>query len=161
LPGHGIAGTVGPQWRSQPTQEKAMLLDPKELAGRYMAVWNEPDAERRRRAVAELWTEDGAQLLQPPQEVREIAAGLGLTPTLQARGHDELEVRVTRAFEEFIAPGEFLFRPQDNADRLGNVVKFNWEMVPTCGGEPAAVGLGILVLEQDARIRMDYQFIER
>jgi hypothetical protein len=162
LPSRGIAGTVRPQWRSQPTQkENAMLLDPKELVGCYMAVWNEPDAERRRNAIAELWTEDGVQLLQPPQEVREIAAGLGLTPTLQARGHDELEVRVTRAFEEFVAPGEFAFRARDNADRLDNVVKFNWEMVPTSGGDPAAVGLGILVLDDGARIRMDYQFIER
>ena len=52
------------------------------------------------------------------------------------------------------------FRPRDNADRLGNVVKFNWEMVPTGGGEPAGVGLEILVLGDDGRIRIDYQFIE-
>ena len=35
-------------------------------ADRYMALWNEPDAERRRRMIAELWTEDGSQILQPP-----------------------------------------------------------------------------------------------
>jgi hypothetical protein len=137
-----------------------MLLDPKELAGRYVAVWNEPDAERRRKAITELWTEDGVHLLQPPQEVREAAAGLGVTPILQARGHDELEVRVTRSYEEFIAPGEFVSRPRANAARLGNVVKFNWEMVPISGGEPVGVGLEILVLDDDGRIRMDYMFIE-
>jgi hypothetical protein len=27
---------------------------------RYAAVWNEPDRERRRRSIAELWAEDGA-----------------------------------------------------------------------------------------------------
>jgi hypothetical protein len=53
---------------------------------------------------------------------------------------------VTRSFEEFVAPGEFAFRARDNADRLGNVVKFNWEMVP--------------ILDDDGRIRRDYQFIE-
>jgi hypothetical protein len=58
-----------------------MLIDPKEVADRYVAVWSAPDAE--------LWTEDGVQFLQPPQEVRETAAGLGLTPILKARGHDE------------------------------------------------------------------------
>jgi len=137
-----------------------MLIDPKELVDRYVAVWIEPDAERRRKAIAELWTEDGAQLLQPPQEVLKTAAGLGLTPTLEARGHDELEVRVTRSYEEFIAPGEFVFRARDNAARLGNVVKFNWEMATTSSGEVAGVGLEILVLDDDGRIRTDYQFIE-
>jgi hypothetical protein len=137
-----------------------MLLDPKELADRYMAVWIEPDADRRRKAIAQLWSEAGVQLLQPPQEVLKTAADLGLTPTLQARGHDELEVRVTRAYEEFVAPGEYVFRPRDNAARLGNLVKFNWEMVTTGGGEVAAVGLAILILDDDGRIRTDYQFIE-
>ena len=67
---------------------------------------------------------------------------------------------MTRSYEQFIAPGEFVFRPRDNADRLGDVVKFNWEMVPSGGGEPAGVGLEVLVLDDDGRIRMDYQFIE-
>jgi hypothetical protein len=42
--------------------------------------------------IAELWTEDGSQILQPPQEMREIAAsaGLGMAATLEARGHAEL-----------------------------------------------------------------------
>jgi hypothetical protein len=72
----------------------------------------------------------------------------------------QLEVRVTRAYEEFIAPGEFAFRARDNASRLGNAVKFTWEMVPTNGGEAAGVGLEILILDDDGRIRIDHQFIE-
>jgi len=135
-------------------------IDPQELAGRYVAVWNEPDAEPRRKAIHDLWTEDGAHILQPPQEIRTLAAGLGFTSTLEARGHDALEVRVTRAYEEFVAPGKFAFKLRDNADRLGNVVKFNWEMVPSSGGEVAGVGLEILVLDEHGRIVTDYQFIE-
>jgi hypothetical protein len=136
------------------------VFDIKDLIGRYVAVWNEPDTELRRKAVSELWTEDGVQVLQPPQEIRESAATLGLTPILEARGHDALEVRVARSYEEFIAPGKYVFRPRDNADRLGDVVKFNWEMVPTDGGTPVGTGLEILILGGDGRIRMDYQFIE-
>lgn len=136
------------------------MIDTKELVGRYVAVWNEPDAASRRKAVAELWTEDGVQILQPPQEIRETAASLGLTPVLEARGHEALHVRVTRSYEKFVAPGEFFFRPRNNAVRLADIVKFNWEMVPTGGGEPAGVGLEILVLDEDGRIRTDYQFIE-
>ena len=136
-------------------------IDPRELARRYVAAWNEPDAGLRRKAIAGLWTEDGAHILQPPQEIREAARALGFTSTtLQARGHDALEVRVTRAFEEFVAPGEFTFRARDNAERLGNVVKFNWEMVPARGGQVAGVGLEIFILDEDGRIKTDYQFIE-
>jgi AraC-like DNA-binding protein len=59
-----------------------------ELADRYVALWNEPDADRRRAAIAELWTEDGVHVLQPPQEIRDVAArsGPGLTARLEARG---------------------------------------------------------------------------
>jgi len=135
-------------------------INPRELVGRYVAVWNEPDAELRRKAIHDLWTENGVHILQPPQEIRKAAAGLGFTSTtLEARGYDALEVRVTRAYQEFVAPGEFTFNPRDNADRLDNVVKFNWEMVPS-GGEVAGVGLEILVLDEDGRIKTDYQFIE-
>jgi hypothetical protein len=137
------------------------MTDPKELTDRYMALWNEPDSERRRAAIAELWTEDGAHILQPPQEAREIAArpGIGLTAAFEARGHAALEARATSAYEEFIAPGEFSFRRRDNVERLADVVKFNWEMVSK-DGEVAAVGLAFLVLAPGGRIRRDYQFIE-
>ena len=37
-----------------------------ELAEKYVALWNEPDADRRRRMIAELWTQDGRHILQPP-----------------------------------------------------------------------------------------------
>ncbi len=133
---------------------------PKELVDRYVAVWNEPDPGERRRLIAELWTEDGAQMLQPPREMREAAASLGLSPTLRARGHDELEARVTRAHEQFVAPGEFFFRPRDNPARLDDVVKFGWEMVARETGDVAGAGLEFVVLEGDGRIRVDYQFIE-
>ena len=136
-------------------------IDPQELAGRYVAAWNEPDAELRRKAIHDLWAEDGVHILQPPQEIQTLAAGLGFTSiTFEAHGHDALQVRVTRAYEEFVEPGKFAFKLRDNADRIGNVVKFNWEMVPSGGGEVAGVGLEILVLDERGRIVTDYQFIE-
>src|SRR5215472_537393 len=153
----------GPSWRATPHHpENAMTdIDPHELVSRYVAVWNQADAELRRKAIHDLWAKDGGHVLQPPQEMRQAAAGLGFpAPVLEARGHDELEVRVTRAYEEFVAPGNFTFQPRDNADRLGNVVKFTWEMVPSDGGAAAGAGLEILVLDEDGRIKTDYQFIE-
>ncbi len=136
-------------------------IAPRELVRRYVAAWNEPDAGRRRQAVQDLWTEDGAHILQPPEQIRQAAAALGFPAvTLAARGHDALESRVTCAYQEFIEPGTVTFRPRDNAQRLADVDKFNWEMVSADGGEVAAVGLEIFVLGEDGRIKADYQFIE-
>lgn len=136
-------------------------VDVQDLSSRYVAAWNEPDPARRRQAIQELWAENGIHVLQPPAELRQAAAGLGFSfAALEARGHDELEVRVTRAYQDFVAPGQFTFRPRDNAGVLRNVVKFNWEMVPADGGEAAAAGLEILILGPDGRIEADYQFIE-
>jgi hypothetical protein len=56
------------------------------------------------------------------------------TTTLEARGHDELEMRLTR--------------------------EFNWEMVRSTTGEVAAAGLEVLILDADGFIETDYQFIE-
>jgi len=141
--------------------EPMTSTDPRELVSRYVAVWNEPDPQQRREAIRDLWAKDGAHTLQPPQEIREAAAELGFPSTvLEARGHDALQIRVSRAYQEFVAPGKFTFQPRGNADRLGNVVKFNWDMVPTGGGEAAGAGLEILVLDEDGRITSDYQFIE-
>ena len=102
-----------------------------QLPDRYMALWNEPDADRRRRMIAELWTEDGSQILQPPQEMREIAAspGIGLAATLEARGHSELQARATT---EAIADD----------------------------GSTAAVGLNVLVLAADGRVQRGYTFVD-
>ena len=140
---------------------KQAPLDPQHLVARYVGLWNEPSPEVRRSLIAELWSEHGRHVLQPPAEMREAAARLGFSePTLEACGQTALEARVTRAYQEFVQPGQYLFRSRGNAERLHDHVKFNWEMVTTAAGEVAAVGLEILVLDEDDRIRVDYQFIE-
>jgi hypothetical protein len=133
-------------------------VDPERLVQHYVAVWTEPDPATRRNAIEQLWTEDGAHVLQPPVEIRDAAAGLGFThPTLEARGYDEIEARVTRAHDDFVAPGEYTFRASGQVVRLGDVVKFRWEMVPVAGGEAVGGGVDVLVLH-DGRVRTDYQF---
>ncbi len=138
-----------------------MITKSAQVADRYVAVWNEPDPDRRRTLIRELWANGGVQVLEAPEAMREGAARYAMSALLEARGHDALEERVTRAYEEFVAPGEFSFRSRGNAARLGDLLKFNWEMVSTNGGDVAAVGLEILELDGDGRIRTDYQFIER
>jgi hypothetical protein len=131
-----------------------------ELAEKYVALWNEPDAGRRRRMIAELWTEDARHILQPPQEIRAIAAqpGIGLTAILEARGYEEIEARAASAYEHWVGSEGLSFRGRDDADRLGDVVKLHWEAVAK-DGTVFAVGLSFLVLAADGRIERDYTFI--
>jgi hypothetical protein len=114
------------------------------LVDRYVAVWNEPDADRRRKGIAELWVEDGAHF----------------TPSLEARGYEALEDRVAGAHGKWVRTEGFIFRSSNNAEGHHDVVTFNWEMVPAAGGEAAAVGRDFLVLGDDGRIQLDYQFVE-
>ena len=132
-----------------------------QLAARYLALWNEADPERRRRMIVELWAEDGSQILQPPLEMREIAAsaGLGMAATLEARGYAELEARAATSYEQWVGSVGLSFRLRDDVYRLREVVKFHWEAVSP-DGEVMAVGLVFLVLGTDDRIRRDYVFIE-
>ena len=130
------------------------------LAEKYLALWNEPDAARRRRTIAELWTEDGRHILQPPQEIRAIAArpGLAMTAILEARGYEEIEARAASAYEHWVGSEGLSFRGRDDAERLGDVVQFHWEAVAQ-DGQVFAVGLVFLVLTADGRIERDYTFV--
>ena len=137
------------------------IREAEHLADRHVSLWNEPDPERRRRLIAGLWTEDGSQILQPPEEIREIAAspGIGMAATLEARGHAELEARAATSYGQWVDSNGLSFRRRDDVYRLGEVVKFHWEAVSP-SGEVAAVGLDVLILAADGRIRCDYTFIE-
>jgi hypothetical protein len=130
------------------------------LAQNYVALWNEPDADRRRRMIAELWTEDGTHILQPPQEIRAIAAqpGLAMTAILKAQGYDEIEARAASAYEHWVGSEGLSFRGRDDAERLADVVKLHWEAIAK-DGTLFAVGLSFLVLAADGRIERDYTFI--
>jgi hypothetical protein len=131
-----------------------------QLAEKYLALWNEPDADRRRRLIAELWTQDGRHILQPPDEIRAIAArpGIALTATLEARGYEEIEARAASVYEHWVGSEGLSFRGRDDAQRLGDVVTFHWEAVAE-DGQVSGVGLDFLVLAADGRIERDYTFV--
>src|SRR4051812_42905411 len=81
------------------------MTDPDSLADAFVAMWNEPDPDRRRAAVRGLWSDDALQVVRAPEDLRARADELGLDATLRARGHDALEERVRRAYAEFVEPG--------------------------------------------------------
>ena len=115
-----------------------------DFAARYVAVWNEPDAEARRRQIAELWVEDGSHF----------------APSHEAGGYGALEARITGAHEEFVGRGGFVFRRVGPVDGHHDVMRLKWEMVPVAGGPAAAVGSDVFLFHPDGRLRFDYQFTE-
>lgn len=134
---------------------------PTELAERYVALWNEPDPERRRATVHALWTDDGGQILHPPQEIREQAAAVGFfAAVLEARGHAALEQRVAVAYEQFVASGNAVFRSRGTPVQVGDVLRFEWEYAPLDGGAAIGGGTEFALITPDGRIRTDYQFID-
>jgi hypothetical protein len=127
-----------------PTGRGHTLSDLNELVDRYVAVWNEPDADARRSAVAALWAEGGAHY----------------TLSISAPGRDAIEDRIAKAYAQFVGTGDYLFTSGKNAVGQHNTAKFNWEMVPAGGGDSVAVGFDFFVLDGDGRILLDYQYNE-
>lgn len=114
-----------------------------EFTDRYVQLWQEPDAGRRRALIEELWAPEGSQIYDSGRPC----------------GHDALFERVSIAYEEFIAAGEYMFRSTRDANGHHNVVRFNWEMVRVNSGKVEDVGFELFVRADDGRILFDYQFI--
>ncbi|MEU8900973.1 hypothetical protein [Nocardia sp. NPDC048505] len=130
------------------------------FAERYVAVWNESDDGLRRKLIHDLFAVDGAQLLiDPPQAVREALAELAFPiPPVAVRGHAEMERRVTRAYEMFVAPGH-RFAARGAATRLSTgLIGLGWDMV-TADGAVAGAGYDVIALDDQHRIRLDSQYI--
>jgi hypothetical protein len=139
-----------------------LATEPSALVDRYVAMWNEPEPDARRAVIRALWSPSGTQLLHsPPQDIRDTATSLGFaSPALVVSGYEGLDARVTRAHEQFVAPGTFVFRRSSGPARpLRNVVTFGWEMAPTDGGDAAGSGFEVIVLDADGRIASDHQFV--
>lgn len=118
------------------------MLDPQTLADRYVAVWNEKDEERRRDAIAALWVPDGQHF---------VAAR-------EARGYPDLEKRIRGSHEKNVRDDGNRFRAAPGARRLRDVVTFYWEMLPTDADTVLVRGLEFLILNDEDRILVDYQF---
>jgi hypothetical protein len=114
-----------------------------DLAARYVAVWNETDVNARQTAITGLWRPDGRHFVNERE----------------AAGYAALELRVTGSHEKNVRDNGNRFRARPGAQRLRDVVTFTWEMLRGDSETVVAVGLEFLVLDADARIVTDYQFI--
>jgi hypothetical protein len=111
----------------------------------YVQLWNQPDPVVRRQTVEALWATDGANYAQ----------------AIEAVGHDAIHDRVTRSYEKYVADGGHYFRAASAPVEHHGAIKVEWEMIDAASDSVAAVGLEFLLLDANAQIRSDHQFIVR
>ena len=118
------------------------MMEPQILADRYAALWNEPDARKRRCEIEALWNATGAHFVR----------------TRAVHGYDALMERVTGSWERTVRDTGNQFRAHRNALQLHDAVMFNWDMVRENDQKVLARGLEFVVLDDAGRILADYQF---
>jgi hypothetical protein len=110
------------------------------IAGRYLAVWSEPDPASRRAAIVGLWAPDGTEFVEGTQ----------------FRGHEELAARVSHAYQEFVASGQYAVTAADDVTHHHDIVTFTIQLTAP-DGEIAWAARVFLVFGKDGLIRQDYQ----
>ena len=121
-----------------------MANDAEHIARRYVALWNETDAGKRRAAIEDFFTAEAAHFVR----------------AREAKGYAALEERIIGSHEKSVRDGGFVFRVRPGAQRLRDVVTFHWEMVPRDNpNRIAAVGLQFITLTGEGKALLDYQFI--
>ena len=103
------------------------MLDPQTVADRYIAVWNETDAKRRRALLAQSWTKTATYA----------------DPLMRGRGSDEIDALIAGVQKRF--PG-FRFAISGLADGHGDHVRFSWQLGEE-GAEAIVKGTDVVLIE--------------
>ncbi|GAA0969527.1 nuclear transport factor 2 family protein [Acrocarpospora macrocephala] len=111
------------------------------LVERYVATWNETDADARAKAVAELWTEDGTYT----DPLADVAGHAGIAAVIEAA--------------QGMFPG-LVFTPGELYDAHHHIARFTWHLGPA-DGAPVATGFDVVELAGDGKIRRVLGFLDQ
>jgi SnoaL-like domain len=114
--------------------------NPNDIVDRYIAAFNETDADRRRRLLEALYTEDSTYV----------------DPHVEVRGPAGLDAFIAATQEKF--PG-FEFKLGSAVDAHHNQARFRWEAGPAGQPDPPFAGFDVIVTE-NGRVRSVYGFSE-
>lgn len=112
-----------------------------DIVDRYLAVWNETDAARRRELIAQTWA-DGASYHDP---------------LMQGDGRAGIDALVQGVHQQF--PG-YRFRQAGAVDGHHGYVRFAWELGPEDAPAPIA-GSDIGILAPDGKLQSVIGFLDR
>src|SRR5262249_11851216 len=138
-----LAASADPPEKANPPKKGVMMIDIESFTTRYVAMWNEPDPAARHQLVVQLWAEGSANFTQ----------------SLAVHGHEEIEARVTKAYETYVAPGTYLFKATKPAATHHDAIRVDWEMIDPRSGAAASTGSEFIILDGEGRIANDYQFL--
>jgi len=110
------------------------------IADCYLALWNEPDAARRRALIARTWRPDARYD----------------DPLMAGDGHEGICRMIEAAREHF--PGH-AFTLRGEPDGHGTWVRFSWSLAPQ-GGVPVAGGTDVARMDGDGRFAQVTGFLD-
>ncbi|MBO3747741.1 nuclear transport factor 2 family protein [Streptosporangiaceae bacterium NEAU-GS5] len=108
---------------------------------RYLAAWNEADAETRTKLIAEAWTEDATYT----------------DPLADVAGYEGIAAVIAGAQQMFPGLG---FSRGEILDGHHDVVRFTWHL-GLAGEEPVVIGFDVATLADDGRVRHVYGFLDK
>lgn len=112
-----------------------------DLIDRYIAIWNETDAGRRRDLIARTWTADAHYV----------------DPVLRGEGRAGIDTMVQGVQERF--PGH-RFRRTSDIDTHNDRVRFTWELAPEVG-DAVVKGTDFGVVVDQERLRTITGFFDQ
>ena len=112
-----------------------------DLAERYIAIWNETDPTKRRRAIDDVWAPNARYI----------------DPLAVAEGREAIDATIAAVQSQF--PG-MTFRLAGPVDGHHNQARFTWELGPA-EGEAPIVGFDVAVTDGDGRLSQVLGFLDR
>ena len=114
--------------------------DPKTIASRYINLWNERAADRRREILKQNWTDDAKYV----------------DPLMSGDGHDGVDALIAGVQQRF---PDFRFHLIGQPNGFGDHVRFSWGLGPE-GADSPIKGTDFAVV-QNGRIRSITGFLDQ
>jgi hypothetical protein len=129
-------GRIARDYQFNPTAD-----EPNDVVDACLAIWNEPDLDRRKRQISEVYGTDG----------------LVFEETAVHEGHAAIAEAAARAHAARSERGYRLW-PARSTHAHHNLVKFRWRMANDAAGPAVAAGTDLLVLDEAGRISRHCRF---
>lgn len=117
------------------------MTDINQLTERYIAAWTGDGTAGDRELIARLYASD-AYYANAGNDYRGLAG---------------IELAISRNRDKFLSRG-FVFKATDDAVTHHGSARLSWQMLAP-DGETVAAGTQFVVLDDDGRVRADYQFL--
>ena len=127
--------------KTRDMRETAAAREIDDLVARYLQTWNETDPGARRKAIDELWADDGVYT----------------DPLAVAVGQDAIDALIAAVQGQF--PG-LVFTLAGPVDAHHNLARFTWHLGPQ-DEEALVVGFDVVVLGHDGRISHVHGFLDK